>query len=110
MFFVLSRSSSAVHANNNYVILCVYLYLRIIHIKLIYCIFFISDLFLLLKNQLKSLDQEKEVLITDNRNLAEENVNKEPEIVERKGRISELSEQGKALCTSVQEKLAEFSK
>lgn len=56
------------------------------------------------------MDQEKEVLIADNRNLAEENVNKEPEIIERKGRISELAEEGKTLCTSVQEKLSEISK
>lgn len=42
--------------------------------------------------------------------MAEANVNKEPEIIERKGRISELSEEGKALCESVQEKLAELSK
>lgn len=50
------------------------------------------------------------MIITENRNLAEANVNKEPEIIERKGRISELSEEGKALCESVQEKLAELSK
>lgn len=60
--------------------------------------------------QLKSLDQEKEVLITENRNLAEENVNKEPEIIERKSRLSELSEEGKSLCTSIQEKLSDLSK
>lgn len=60
--------------------------------------------------QLKGLDQEKEVLITENRNLAEENVNKEPEIIELKSRISELSEEGKTLCTSIQDKLAELSK
>lgn len=60
--------------------------------------------------QLNVLDQEKQVLITENRNIAEENVNKEPEIVERKSRISELSDQGKTLCTSVQEKLQEISK
>lgn len=59
--------------------------------------------------QLKGLDQEKEVLIADNRTLAEDNVNKEPEIIELKSRISELSEEGKTLCTSIQEKLAELS-
>lgn len=56
------------------------------------------------------MDQEKEVLIAENRNLAEENVNKEPEIIERKSRLSELSEEGKSLCASIQEKLSELSK
>lgn len=60
--------------------------------------------------QLKGLDQEKEVLIAENRTLAEENVNKEPEIIELKSRISELSDEGKTLCTSIQEKLTQLSK
>lgn len=55
------------------------------------------------------MDQEKGVIIKENRMLAEENVNKEPEIIERKGRISQLSEEGRALCASVQEKLADLS-
>lgn len=56
------------------------------------------------------MDQEKEVIITENRNIAEENVNKEPELIERKSRISELSDKGKTLCTIIQEKLTELSK
>lgn len=56
------------------------------------------------------MNEEKEVIITENRTLAEDNVNKEPEIIERKSRVSELTEQGKTLCESVQEKLAELSK
>lgn len=60
--------------------------------------------------KLKILDQEKQVLITQNRNIAEENVNKEPEIIERRSCISELSEQGKILCAGVQEKLEVISK
>lgn len=60
--------------------------------------------------QLKDFDKEKDVIINENRNLAEANVNKEPEIIERKGRISELSEEGKSLCESVQKKSAELSK
>lgn len=51
------------------------------------------------------MDQEKQVIITQNRTIAEENVNKEPEIVERKSRLSELSDQGKSLCESIQQKL-----
>lgn len=49
------------------------------------------------------------MIISENRTLAEENVNREPEIIERKARISELAEQGKALCASVQAKLEEIS-
>lgn len=59
---------------------------------------------------MKVLEQEKHVLITQNRNIAEENVNKEPEIIERKTRISELSEQGKLLGSEIQEKLEVLSK
>lgn len=60
--------------------------------------------------QLRPLNEEKEVIITENRTLAEDNVNKEPEIIERKSRVSELSEQGKTLCENVQEKLSDLSK
>lgn len=54
------------------------------------------------------LDREKEVILSENRSIAEENVNKEPEIIERKSRISEHLEQGKTLCLSVQEQLTEL--
>lgn len=57
---------------------------------------------------LKILDREKEKILAENRSLAEENVNKEPEIIERKSRISELLEQGKTLCLTVQEQLSEL--
>lgn len=57
---------------------------------------------------LKILDREKEKILTENRSVAEENVNKEPEIIERKSRISELLEQGKTLCLQVQEHLTEL--
>lgn len=57
---------------------------------------------------LKVLDREKEVILAENRSIAEENVNKEPEIIERKSRISELLEQGKSLCLKVQENLTEM--
>lgn len=60
--------------------------------------------------KLNILDQEKQVIITQNRTIAEENVNKEPEIVERKSGLSELSDQGKSLCGSIQEKLETLSK
>lgn len=57
---------------------------------------------------LKVLDREKEKILSENRSVAEENVNKEPEIIERKSRISELLEQGKTLCLQVQEQLTEL--
>lgn len=57
---------------------------------------------------LKILDREKEKILAENRSVAEENVNKEPEIIERKSRISELLEQGKTLCLTVQEHLTEM--
>lgn len=57
---------------------------------------------------LRILDREKEKILSENRSVAEENVNKEPEIIERKSRISELLEQGKTLCLEVQEKLTEL--
>lgn len=59
--------------------------------------------------QLQILDKEKHQLIAQNRTIAEENVNKEPEIFERKARLSELSEQGKAVCLSIQGKLSQLS-
>lgn len=54
------------------------------------------------------MDREKEVILAENRRIAEENVNKEPEIIERKSRISEHVEQGKSLCLSIQEQLTEL--
>lgn len=49
-------------------------------------------------------------MLNSNRTLAEENLKKEPELIERRSRISNLSEQGKELCANVQEKLDEVSK
>lgn len=60
--------------------------------------------------QLVNLESEKEASLNSNRILAEENLAKEPELIELRSRVNDLSEQGKALCASVQEKLAEVSK
>lgn len=54
------------------------------------------------------LEQDKRIIFAQNRKIAEENVNREPEIIERKTRISELSERGKTLCSSVQSKLKDL--
>lgn len=60
--------------------------------------------------QIGPLDTEKETILSENRSLAEMNLAKEPKLLELKGIISELSEEGKTLCSSVQEKLTEISK
>lgn len=49
-------------------------------------------------------------MLNSNRTLAEENLKKEPELIERRSRISDLSEQGKELCGNVHEKLEQVSK
>lgn len=59
---------------------------------------------------MKGLEEEKERILASNCALAQENVDKEPEIIEKKSRINELAEEGKELCTVVQEKLNALSK
>lgn len=54
---------------------------------------------------LKGLEEEKERILTSNCALAQENVDREPEIIEKKSRLNDLSEEGKELCSVVQEKL-----
>lgn len=58
---------------------------------------------------MKSLEEDKDRILASNCVLAQENVNKEPEIIERKGRLNDLSEEGKELCSVVQEKLNTLS-
>lgn len=45
------------------------------------------------------------MFIRKNRNIAAENVRKEPAIFESKTRISELSDRGRFLCSSIREKM-----
>lgn len=59
--------------------------------------------------QLKSLEEEKDKILTANCSMAQENIDKEPEIVERKSRLNALSEEAKELCSVVQEKLNSIS-
>lgn len=47
--------------------------------------------------------------MNENRKIAEENLLREPELIEKRGRINTLSEEGVTLCSSVQEKLEEIS-
>lgn len=49
-------------------------------------------------------------MLNSNRLIAEENLQKEPELIERRGRINDLSEQGKELCANVHDKLEQVSK
>lgn len=57
---------------------------------------------------LEELKVQKDSLFTENRNKAESNIEKEPQIIELKGKIAELNEEGKQCCESVQEKLAQL--
>lgn len=54
---------------------------------------------------MKGLEEEKERMLASNCALAQENVDKEPEIIEKKSRISDLAAEGTELCSAVQEKL-----
>lgn len=60
--------------------------------------------------QTRGMEQEKEQLMNSNRKIAEENLLKEPMLIEKKSRINTLSEEGVALCSAVQQKLEEISK
>lgn len=56
-----------------------------------------------------SLEEDKDRILTSNCALAQENVDKEPQIIEQKSRLSEMSEEAKELCAVVQEKLNTMS-
>ncbi|KNC32801.1 hypothetical protein FF38_00244 [Lucilia cuprina] len=55
---------------------------------------------------LEILKAQKDSLFTENRSKAERNIEKEPLIIELKGKVAELNEEGKQCCEAVQEKLA----
>ncbi|KAM7360980.1 vacuolar protein sorting 37B [Cochliomyia hominivorax] len=55
---------------------------------------------------LENLKVQKDSLFTENRSKAERNIEKEPQLIELKGKIAELNEEGKQCCEAVQEKLA----
>ena len=67
--------------------------------------FFVS----LLIFQLKSLENEKDVIITENRTLAESNLEKEPMLIEMRSKINDLSEEFRNLSENVQLKLTQIS-
>lgn len=51
------------------------------------------------------LDLVKIKLLTDNRDKAEKNISKEPQLIECRSKINDLLEQGKVICSSIQEKV-----
>lgn len=59
--------------------------------------------------QLKPLENEKDVIITENRTLAESNLDKEPILIEMRSRINDLAQEFKTLSENVQTKLTTLS-
>lgn len=52
----------------------------------------------------QSLESEKDLMLGENRSLAESNLEKEPKVIELRSRVNDLSEQGRVLATSVRQK------
>lgn len=59
--------------------------------------------------QVKSLENEKDMIINENRSLAESNLEMEPQLIEIRSRINDLTQEGKQLSQSVQDKLQQSS-
>ncbi|XP_052846105.1 vacuolar protein sorting-associated protein 37C [Drosophila gunungcola] len=57
---------------------------------------------------LQVLRNQKTSVFEDNRSRAERNIEREPQIIELRGRLAELSDEGRTRCSSVQEKLSEL--
>lgn len=57
---------------------------------------------------LESLKAQKDTLLIDNREKAERNLDKEPEIIDLRAKINELMEECKVKCEGVNEKLSEI--
>lgn len=49
------------------------------------------------------------MIISENRSLAESNLEMEPRLIEARSRINELTQEGKLLLQTVQEKLQQIS-
>lgn len=54
---------------------------------------------------MKSLENEKDSIINENRSLAEKNLEVEPVLIEARSRIMELTNEGRELAEGVQSKL-----
>ncbi|CAH1956522.1 unnamed protein product [Acanthoscelides obtectus] len=57
------------------------------------------------QSYLKEIENEKETIMASNHSLAEYNLSKEPELVELREKVQELSEQGEELTKSVDENM-----
>lgn len=57
---------------------------------------------------LEILKAQKDSLFTENRSKAERNIEKEPQIIELKGKVAELNAEGKQCCEAVQDKLVQI--
>lgn len=66
-------------------------------------------MYCLLIKKLKSLENEKDVIIISNRQMAESNLLKEPKLIELRSQMNDLSAEAKILVVSVQEKQAQIS-
>lgn len=55
------------------------------------------------------MENEKDVIITENRTLAESNLEKEPNLIELRSKINDLSEEFRTLSENVQTKLVQLS-
>lgn len=55
-----------------------------------------------------TLESEKDVILSENRSLAEINLEKEPKLIELRSKINDLSEQAKALANTVKTKTEEL--
>lgn len=55
------------------------------------------------------MENEKDVIITENRTLAESNLEKEPNLIELRSKINDLSEEFRTLSENVQTKLIQLS-
>ncbi|CAG9861264.1 unnamed protein product [Phyllotreta striolata] len=60
------------------------------------------------QSYLKEIENEKENVIVSNTSMAEYNLSKEPELVEGREKIKELSEMGEQLTKSIEDKLKEL--
>lgn len=58
---------------------------------------------------MKPLENEKDVIITENRTLAESNLENEPKLIELRSSINELAQEFKNLSEEVQAKLTTLS-
>lgn len=57
---------------------------------------------------LESLKSQKVRFFEENRNRAEKNIEKEPKIIELRGKLAELTEEGRTSCNAVQELLTQI--